>query len=137
MYAERGPTALHRRTWLTTRGLVVLAALSILALFTRRGRNHRDAARPAGDAASGGEPQPEIAEAAEQIGERGDSGLYERVPAETRYRKRPLGERWKERFLGRAAVPLPSYIGLIEDPPTPQQPKRTGICCSGGGIRSA
>jgi hypothetical protein len=67
----------------------------------------------------------------------GDSGLYERVPAWERWvPHRPFGERVMDWLLGRR-VPLPSYMGVIEDPPSDGKPRKTGICCSGGGIRSA
>jgi hypothetical protein len=36
-------------------------------------------------------------------------------------------------LLGRHQEPAPSFDGPLEDP----RPERTGICCSGGGIRSA
>jgi hypothetical protein len=69
----------------------------------------------------------------------GDSGLYERIPAwERGERDQSSGwERLKRWLLGRERIPIPSYIGLIEDPPPRGAPAKTGICCSGGGIRSA
>jgi hypothetical protein len=69
----------------------------------------------------------------------GDSGLYARVPAHARWdRDRSSFREWLKRWiLGRERVPIPSYIGVIEDPPRNGEPPRTGICCSGGGIRSA
>ena len=70
----------------------------------------------------------------------GDWGLVTTpgLRAYDRYRsdKPTRGERWR-RMLGYERAPLPSYIGLIEQPPGPDEPPRSGICCSGGGIRSA
>ncbi len=67
----------------------------------------------------------------------GDHGLFERVPAWLRVEQdRPT---WTERFdwwlRGVVREPLASYSSLIEDP-DPEVTK-TGVCCSGGGIRSA
>jgi hypothetical protein len=59
-----------------------------------------------------------------------DSGILARVPA------RPVKDYdafryWRD---GKRDEPEPSYVGLVEDPgETPV----VGICCSGGGIRSA
>jgi hypothetical protein len=68
---------------------------------------------------------------------RRDQGLIRRVPAtkrrrvETRQQRR---RRIRRRLLtGRQPEPEPAYIGLLEDPASP----RVGICCSGGGVRSA
>jgi hypothetical protein len=62
------------------------------------------------------------------------------VPAIERWAAAHLGvrhERWRLRLLyllnGSRPEPLPAHRGPVEDP----QPQRTGICCSGGGIRSA
>ncbi len=64
-----------------------------------------------------------------------DTGLCERVDAaELRERSRWKREDWLRWLLtGRRPDPVPSYLGLVEDP----DPERYGICCSGGGIRSA
>ena len=65
-----------------------------------------------------------------------DGGLVEKVPAAPRWKamvdvKRRRRLRW---FLyGADPEPVPSYLGLVEDP----EPGKLGICCSGGGIRSA
>jgi Patatin-like phospholipase len=70
-----------------------------------------------------------------------DVGLREQVPARERWRASPLsgGEaerlRLRRRYLltGYRPEPLPSHAEPVEPP----APKRVGICCSGGGIRSA
>jgi hypothetical protein len=65
----------------------------------------------------------------------GDCGLYENLPAPDRWeRDRPgWSERLKHWFLGQEPTLTPSYVGLVEPPAT----ERIGVCCSGGGIRSA
>jgi Patatin-like phospholipase len=40
---------------------------------------------------------------------------------------------WAKAIVGSRPEPLPSFIGTVEDP----TPSKLGICCSGGGIRSA
>lgn len=40
---------------------------------------------------------------------------------------------WSKAIFGSRPEPLPSFIGTVEDP----TPSKLGICCSGGGIRSA
>ena len=40
---------------------------------------------------------------------------------------------WRFVKLGRRPEPVPSYLGVVEDP----EPGKIGIACSGGGIRSA
>jgi hypothetical protein len=64
-----------------------------------------------------------------------DSGLLIRVPAKecaTQCADRPgAGRRY--RWYGTRPEPMPSFTGPIEGP----YPERLGICCSGGGIRSA
>lgn len=70
-----------------------------------------------------------------------DAGIRERVPARERWRASPLsgGEverlRLRRRYLfsGYRPEPLPSHRGPVEPP----EAGRIGICCSGGGIRSA
>ena len=52
-----------------------------------------------------------------------DRGLLEHVPAAALCAGSQAGE----------PQPVPSYRGLVEPP----EPGKTGICCSGGGIRSA
>jgi hypothetical protein len=68
---------------------------------------------------------------------RRDQGLIERVPATARRRRETRQERnrrIRRRILtGRQPEPEPAYVGLLEDPASP----RVGICCSGGGVRSA
>jgi predicted acylesterase/phospholipase RssA len=70
-----------------------------------------------------------------------DSGLRERVPALERWKASPLSgsesarARLRRRYLwsGYRPEPLPSHRETVEDPAG----GRVGICCSGGGIRSA
>lgn len=64
-----------------------------------------------------------------------DSGLRRRVPAEARRQaERRTGSRAWRRFIdGTAPEPVPSHHGTVEDP----ERGKLGICCSGGGIRSA
>jgi hypothetical protein len=64
-----------------------------------------------------------------------DSGLRRRVPAEPRREaERRTGSRtWRRLLDGSAPEPVPSHHGTVEDP----QAGKVGICCSGGGIRSA
>ncbi len=64
-----------------------------------------------------------------------DGGLRDEAPAAAR-REAVRRPRWKRRrilFNGRRPEPLPSFHGAVE---TPQKGK-LGVCCSGGGIRSA
>src|SRR2546425_1683292 len=70
-----------------------------------------------------------------------DLGLVERVPAKRRWNASPRAagrrERWSARWRwfvwGARPEPIPSYRETVED----SRPGKTGICCSGGGIRSA
>ncbi len=59
------------------------------------------------------------------------------MPAASRHPPEEPAERrrraWTRFKTGRRPEPEPSYTGLLEDPATP----RVGICCSGGGVRSA
>jgi hypothetical protein len=75
-----------------------------------------------------------------------DAGLRENVPALQRWKASSLSEseaarvRMRRRYLwsGYRPQPLPSHLGPVELPPTASENKdRVGICCSGGGIRSA
>lgn len=64
-----------------------------------------------------------------------DDGLRKRVPASAR---RAAADRPGDRGLrwacnGERPEPVPSYLGPVEDP----EDGKLGICCSGGGIRSA
>lgn len=65
----------------------------------------------------------------------GDAGLRERVPAEAVWARArwTRGDRWRHLLYGARPEPVPSHMGLVED----AEPGRIGICCSGGGIRSA
>ncbi len=64
-----------------------------------------------------------------------DGGLLDRVAADARQEaaKRPRRKLLRILFNGRRPEPLPSYLGTVEDP----EPGKLGVCCSGGGIRSA
>ena len=63
-----------------------------------------------------------------------EEGLVGRVNARELYaatRERPA--RWRNFLYAIRPAPVPSFRGTIEDP----RPGKTGICCSGGGVRSA
>ena len=70
-----------------------------------------------------------------------DRGLLERVPAGVMRLASPLGDSRTQRLtrrlqyalFGYRPEPVPAFIGPVEPP----EPCKTGICCSGGGIRSA
>jgi Patatin-like phospholipase len=64
-----------------------------------------------------------------------DGGLLEAAPAAARQEaaKRPRWRRLRVIFNGSRPEPLPSYLGTVEEP----EPGKLGVCCSGGGIRSA
>jgi hypothetical protein len=64
-----------------------------------------------------------------------DSGLLESAPAEPRFRatRAPRRRFLRWFFNGSHPEPLPSFEGTVEDP----REGKLGICCSGGGIRSA
>ena len=64
-----------------------------------------------------------------------DSGLRRRAPARARFEatNRPRGRFLRWLFNGSHPEPLPSFEGTVEDP----REGKLGICCSGGGIRSA
>lgn len=68
----------------------------------------------------------------------GDSGLYTRNPAWVRGEadRTRHGDRRSRWLYRRERIPIPACTRLIEDPPRNGRVK-TGICCSGGGIRSA
>src|SRR3954451_18099502 len=65
----------------------------------------------------------------------GDHGILDAAPAAKR--RRSGGDRWhdswKAFWTGAPPEPIPSYLGTVEDP----EPDKIGICCSGGGVRSA
>jgi hypothetical protein len=65
----------------------------------------------------------------------GDWGLLDRVDAKQRCEATRGGarRRLRDALLGTTPEPIPSYRGPIEDP----QPDTIGVCCSGGGVRSA
>ena len=82
----------------------------------------------------------------QQVGEPtepSDCGLQNKVPALDLYNASLLGadeeakkEAGKRYFkYGERPAPLPSFRGPVESPPATGH--KTGICCSGGGIRSA
>ncbi len=54
----------------------------------------------------------------------------------TRNRSDLPSPRWRSLAYRERPEPIPSFRGPVEDPP-PVGGQRTGICCSGGGIRSA
>jgi hypothetical protein len=64
-----------------------------------------------------------------------DSGLRRKVPAEARRQaERRTGSRSWRRFVdGSVPEPVPAHHGTVERP----EAGKVGICCSGGGIRSA
>jgi hypothetical protein len=64
-----------------------------------------------------------------------DQGLRTKVDAGLRWKgSRPRrGALGRYLAFGRRPEPMPSFLGTVEDP----QPGKRGICCSGGGIRSA
>ncbi len=64
-----------------------------------------------------------------------DRGLLERAPAEPRWRAADAPGRRRLRWLlyGARPEPVPSCQGPVEPP----EEDKLGICCSGGGIRSA
>ncbi len=93
--------------------------------------------------ASGEEPP-----GGQQVGESkkpADLGLQEKVSAKALYEASLLGadkptrKEARKRYFryGERPVPIPSFRGPVEDPPKDAHKHRTGICCSGGGIRSA
>jgi len=80
-----------------------------------------------------------------------DAGLRENVPALQRWWASPLSAsesaraQMRRRYLwsGYRPQPLPSHLEPVESPPTAsnetdsEKKDRVGVCCSGGGIRSA
>jgi hypothetical protein len=64
-----------------------------------------------------------------------DDGLIEKVPAAPRWRAmKETGRGWLYKFFyGAQPEPVPSSLGLVE----PSTDGSIGVCCSGGGIRSA
>jgi hypothetical protein len=64
-----------------------------------------------------------------------DEGLRERVKAAERWQacERTRSQRLRDWFAGVPPQPMPSYRGPVEPP----LPNAVGICCSGGGVRSA
>src|SRR3954451_4276859 len=76
-------------------------------------------------------PEPEQVDA-----ERRPPGLVEHAPApEEGNRAEPRRHRWRWLLLGQHHEPPVTVTSLVDDPP-PERP-RVGICCSGGGVRSA
>lgn len=64
-----------------------------------------------------------------------DSGLRRRVPAAARRdaERRTGPGFWRRLRDGSEPEPVPSHLGTVEDP----EAEKVGVCCSGGGIRSA
>lgn len=114
---------------------VALLGLSAVLAFMA-GWFRRDATAVA---SPGGEPS-EADDQGARPGHAGDWGLWDipRLRAPERYQQdKPTRSEKRWRWLGIERAPVPSYMGLIEDPPSIGRPPRIGICCSGGGIRSA
>jgi Patatin-like phospholipase len=65
----------------------------------------------------------------------GDGGLRRWVAARPRWKASRLrrSDRWRYYLTGVRPEPIPAFLGPVEKP----HPGRSGICCSGGGIRSA
>ncbi len=86
--------------------------------------------------APGDSPHRDVVEPAPDRADDAREGkLYDVVPARERWiEDRPnFTDRLKRLFLGLDRAPVPSHVGLLEKP----EPRRVGICCSGGGVRSA
>jgi hypothetical protein len=77
------------------------------------------------------EPEPENEEGPAAD----DAGLRRSAPAEERFAatRRPRYRFGRWLFNGDRPEPLPSFQGTVEAP----RPGKLGVCCSGGGIRSA
>jgi hypothetical protein len=75
----------------------------------------------------------------EEQHDRADTGLVDRVPATELWDNTPWGvwDRLWRWFRVEHAEPMPSFQAPVEDPPDPHEDPRIGICCSGGGVRSA
>jgi hypothetical protein len=71
--------------------------------------------------------------------DRADTGLVDRTPATDLWDKTPWGvwDRFWRWFRVEHAEPVPSFQAPVEDPPGRDEEPRIGICCSGGGVRSA
>jgi hypothetical protein len=67
--------------------------------------------------------------------QQGDDGLAKKVPAGPRWTamRNIRHRRWRRFIYGVEPEPVPSFLGPVEAP----EPGKLGICCSGGGIRSA
>lgn len=81
-------------------------------------------------------PEPESKRGADESArEAEDSGLCLKVPAQARFEATNRPRRRFGRWLlnGGHPEPAPSFEGTVEDP----REGKLGICCSGGGIRSA
>ncbi|HMC50366.1 MAG TPA: hypothetical protein VKH20_06945 [Solirubrobacterales bacterium] len=61
--------------------------------------------------------------------------MRDQAPAAVRYEaaRKPRWRRWRLLFNGHRPEPLPSFHGTVEAP----KKGKLGVCCSGGGIRSA
>jgi hypothetical protein len=109
--------------------LGALAALIALGAIARR---RAAAGRPEQGATHAAEQQPATARAEPRAS---DSGLLERVNAKERFdaARQQKGTLWRYIAYGAQPAPIASYRGTVEDP----RPGAIGICCSGGGVRSA
>jgi hypothetical protein len=125
-------------TWLE-HGAAVLGARWLVAFAIRHRPRRRSRSRSSVSHSLPGEAPDRPAFPLDEALAQGDHGLYEKVPAWKRgeWDGSSLAERFKRWLLGRERVPIPSYTGLIEEPPSQGAAPKTGICCSGGGIRSA
>jgi hypothetical protein len=106
----------------------------LAALVVRR---RQDGPAPVAD--DGGPPGEDQGDEDQGDQAQGDHGLYELLPAwERRKADQIRRDVWLEdKLFGRDRTPYPSYIGLIEKPPPDDAKPKVGVCCSGGGIRSA
>ncbi|MEA2299631.1 MAG: hypothetical protein QOE44_166 [Solirubrobacteraceae bacterium] len=65
-------------------------------------------------------------------------GLVDRAPAADKWSAHAsVGHKWRWRLLREHAEPPVSVLNPVEDPDPDPKAARVGICCSGGGIRSA
>ncbi|MEA2370217.1 MAG: hypothetical protein QOH12_611 [Solirubrobacteraceae bacterium] len=121
----------RRSRWVRFKERVVLMIAAVLGATGLRRPGRRD---PGGLARSGdGEPDGESVNDLQLPGM--DEGLRKYVDAGERWDAMHEPRRTKRRFVifGSRPGPLPSFTGLVE----PAAPGKVGVCCSGGGIRSA
>lgn len=93
----------------------------------------------------GGEESRDPARDRQALPDRGSSrepadwGLVKNIPATQRWDETSwsLWDRLRRWVAVERPEPEPSYLEPVEPPPKPEERQRVGICCSGGGIRSA